>query len=267
MATLNLKRFCRAEGLSCVRFVEARARLSPAVGAEWVSVGSALAMFDGPDSPLTQTFGLGLDGPVSAAQMATIERFFQEHDAPVFHEVSPLADASVLELLNDRGYQPVEFTSILFRPLRPNDEPLPAVNPALEVHRAASGAAEVYTRTSARGWSHLPELLPFFEDLGRVTLEAEGYLPLLVEHQGQPVAAGAMSIAEGVGLLAGASTVPEARRQGAQRALLAYRLQYAVEQGCDLAMMGAAPGSDSQRNAERVGFRIAYTRVKWQLRS
>jgi hypothetical protein len=29
-------------------------------------------------------------------------------------------------------------------------------------------------------------------------------------------------------------------------------------------MMCAAPGSASQRNAERNGFRIAYTRVKWQ---
>ena len=33
----------------------------------------------------------------------------------------------------------------------------------------------------------------------------------------------------------------------------------------DLAMMGAAPGSASQRNAERHGFRIAYTRIKWRL--
>jgi hypothetical protein len=30
-------------------------------------------------------------------------------------------------------------------------------------------------------------------------------------------------------------------------------------------MMGAAPGSVSQRNAEKNGFRIAYTRTKWQL--
>ena len=32
-----------------------------------------------------------------------------------------------------------------------------------------------------------------------------------------------------------------------------------------VAMMVAAPGSSSQRNAERQGFRIAYTRTKWQL--
>jgi hypothetical protein len=30
-------------------------------------------------------------------------------------------------------------------------------------------------------------------------------------------------------------------------------------------MMVAEAGSQSQRNAERTGFRIAYTRIKWQL--
>jgi hypothetical protein len=68
-----------------------------------------------------------------------------------------------------------------------------------------------------------------------------------------------------VALLAGACTVPEARKQGAQLALLEGRLRAAAEQGCDLAMMCAAPGSASQRNAERHGFRIAYTRIKWRL--
>ena len=50
-------------------------------------------------------------------------------------------------------------------------------------------------------------------------------------------------------------------------AMPAYERNVALlaEQGCDLAMMGAAPGSASQRNAERHGFRIAYTRIKWRL--
>ena len=42
-------------------------------------------------------------------------------------------------------------------------------------------------------------------------------------------------------------------------------MRYAFDHGCDVAMMVAHPGSDSQRNAERKGFRIAYTRTKWRL--
>jgi len=42
-------------------------------------------------------------------------------------------------------------------------------------------------------------------------------------------------------------------------------MRYACDHGCDLALMVALAGSDSQRNAERKGFRVAYTRMKWQL--
>ena len=88
----------------------------------------------------------------------------------------------------------------------------------------------------------------------------------LAEADGAAIATGGLTIHGGVALLAGASTVPEGRRLGAQNALLAARLHFAAEQGCDIAMMCALPGSASQRNAERHGFRIAYTRVKWRKR-
>ena len=88
----------------------------------------------------------------------------------------------------------------------------------------------------------------------------------VAEMDGRPIATGSISILDGVVLLAGASTIPEARKLGAQNALLSARLQYGAEAGCDIAMMGALPGSSSQRNAERNGFRIAYTRMKWRKR-
>jgi hypothetical protein len=47
---------------------------------------------------------------------------------------------------------------------------------------------------------------------------------------------------------------------------LDHRLRYGAEQGCNIAMVVAQPGSASQRNAERQGFRIAYTRIKWRLK-
>jgi hypothetical protein len=42
-------------------------------------------------------------------------------------------------------------------------------------------------------------------------------------------------------------------------------MRYAFEHGYSLAMMVTEAGSQSQRNAERIGFRIAYTRTKWRL--
>jgi hypothetical protein len=87
----------------------------------------------------------------------------------------------------------------------------------------------------------------------------------IAESAGRPVATAALSIHGDVALLTGASTIAEARRRGAQQALLDERLRFAEACGIGLAMMVAHPGSSSQRNAERRGFRVAYTRTKWQL--
>ena len=109
----------------------------------------------------------------------------------------------------------------------------------------------------------MPELFDFLLEIGRLNARRTDLVLYLAELEGRAVGAGALSIHDGVALLAGASTRPEFRRRGAQSALLATRLEAAMDAGCDVAMMGAAPGSASQRNAERRGFRVAYTRTKW----
>lgn len=248
-----------------MEFVEARAKAFPESGAEWMEVAGAYAMYDGVESPLTQTFGLGLFETVSAAEMERVEAFFQERGAQVFHEVSPLADLALLGLLNERGYQPVELTSVMFRPIRAGVSFAQLRNESIRVRVVSADEHELWAQTAARGWSEFAELADFMLGLAEVSAKRSDALSFLAELDGQPIATGALSICEGVALLAGASTIPEGRKQGAQLALLDSRLRYAAEQGCDIAMMCAQPGSASQRNAERQGFRIAYTRIKWHL--
>jgi len=257
------RRLERTEGEANARFVEARASLMPDVGAGWIQVAGTYVMFDGVDSPCTQTFGLGVFEPPAAADFDRIEAFFHDRNAPVFHEVSPLADPATLPQLTQRGYQPMELSSVMYCPIGDVLVAAPR-NSGMQTRLIKKGEGQLWAETAANGWSDSapPEVLV---GLMRVSAERPGALPFLAELDGKPVAAGALSITGGVALLAGASTIPEARRQGAQLALLGGRLQYAREQGCDIAMMCAAPGSGSQRNAERNGFRIAYTRIKWQL--
>src|SRR5690348_15206899 len=54
------RRLERAEAHECVQFAEARRRLFPESGAEWMECAGTYAIFDGVDSPVTQSFGLGL---------------------------------------------------------------------------------------------------------------------------------------------------------------------------------------------------------------
>lgn len=260
------RRLERAEGHTNREFVETRARLFPASGAEWREVAGAYLMYDGAASLLTQTFGLGLFQATTGADMDEIENFFRERGAPVFHEVSPLADAALLPLLNERGYQPFEFTSVMFRPVGREDENLPASpDGKVNVRIVGEDEHELWAQTAARGWSEFTEFADQILELSRVGAKRASAASFIAEIEGEPVATGGIGICDGVVLLAGASTVPEGRRQGAQAALLRSRLRFAAEQGCDIAMMCAQPGSTSQRNAERNGFRIAYTRIKWRL--
>ena len=258
------RRLERAEGQAHVEFVEARAAVSPESGACWTEVAGTYAMFDGVESPVTQTFGLGMFEAASHEDLERLEEFFRERGAPVYHEVSPLADPTTFMLLNGRGYEPFEFTSVMFRPLRKGA----AVRreTGLNVRVVGPEEHELWAQTAALGWSEFEGVGDFMLGLSRVSAARKQGLSFLAELDGRPVATGALNLSEGVALLAGASTVPEARRRGAQLALLDARLAYASENGCDIAMMGAAPGSASQRNAERQGFRIAYTRIKWRLR-
>lgn len=258
------RRLEKAEAQGSVDFVEARARVFPGSGASWMEAAGARAMFDGVESPMTQTFCLGLFETATSADLERIEEFFRERGAPVYHEVSPLADLELFPLLNERGYQPFDFTSVMFRPLHRNEQLAGRLNESISVRMVGDDEHELWAQTAARGWSEFAELADFMHGLSLVSTKRKDGLSFLAESGGRPVATGALSICEGVALLAGASTIPEARRQGAQLALLDARLGYAAEHGCDLAMMCAQPGSASQRNAERQGFRIAYTRIKWR---
>jgi acetyltransferase (GNAT) family protein len=259
------RRLERAEGTSCVRSVEARARVFPERGATWTEIAGAYAMFDGPESPITQTFGLGLfEAPTSEA-LAAIERFYEERGAPAFHEVSPLADPQTFALLNARGYQPFEFTSVMYRAIGQAGPADQTGSNNVCVRRAGPADAEIYARAAAEGWRE-SGFAEFVHDMARVYAASEDVDIFLAELDGRAIATGVLSMCDGVAHLAGASTIPLGRRRGAQNALLDHRLRFAAERGCDIALMCALPGSGSQRNAERHGFRIAYTRVKFQRR-
>ncbi len=230
----------------------------------WRDFGGTYAMFDGVDSPMTQTFGLGLFEPTCAGDLAAIEAYYREWQSPVLHEVSPLAGAETFALLSERGYRPVELSTVLAQPID-DTLVLPAVSPALTVRIVGPDELTEWTETSVLGWALEPEQADHIRSIAQVAFLNPAVTSFFVEVNGRPIATGSLGAHEGVALLAGASTVPGARGRGAQQALLAARLAEARRRGCDVAMMAAEPGSTSQRNAERNGFRVAYTRMKWKL--
>jgi GNAT superfamily N-acetyltransferase len=257
------RRLERAEGRACVSFAEAQREVLPESGAEWIECAGALAVFNGVDSPVTQSFGLGLFEELNAASLDQMVRFFFDRGTAAVHEVSPLAGVAAMDLLCARKYRPIEISSVLYRSV---EQPLDEAPASIRTRVIGQQERDRWADVSARGWSsEYPEMLDTIRGFGAIAAARRDSPCFLAEIDGEPGAAGVLGIHDGVALFGGSATAPELRRRGLQSALLHERMRYALEHGCDLAMMVAAVGSESQRNAERKGFRIAYTRTKWQL--
>lgn len=258
-------RFERAEGMASVGFAAARAARDPQVGATSTTFGSTVAIFDGATSPITQTFGLGLEPDLPGdpdAMLDAVEHWFAARGAPIHHEVCAFAAPAVVSRLPSRGYVPTEASVVSLRAIVEADRL--ATSGAATVRRIVSDEVDAWADASAAGWRSEGEALAdFVRDFGAVMARADGVHCFVAEKDGIVAGTAALRLSDGVALLAGASTIPAARRSGVQGALLAARLAFAASAGADVAMIVTATGSQSQRNAQRAGFNPAYTRVKW----
>ncbi len=187
------RRLERAEAKANAEFVEARAQLYPDSGAEWIEVAGAYAMFDGVDSPITQTFGLGLFENVGETELERIEAFFSSRNSPVFHEVSPLGDPALTSLLSKRGYQPLEYSSVLVLPLNDfqsfsSPEYKPTVR-LIEEHEK-----KLWADVAAEGWSEFKEFGSFIRDISYIGAYRKGALLFIAELDARAIATGSLFI-------------------------------------------------------------------------
>jgi GNAT superfamily N-acetyltransferase len=239
----------RAEAMSNAAAVEARQRAQPELGAEWIDVAGAYAMYDGPDGPTTQTFGIGLFERFLDREFEQVEEFFTRHRTSVYHEVCSFAAHDTIGQLSARGYTPFEPSVVLIRSTSDRSR---SKSGAIKARAIGLDELPTWCRVAGEAWgAESPELGEFVAGLGDIWGRARGVTCFLAERDGVAVGSGALNIANGVAIMAGASTIPSARRQGAQAALLETRLAFAAERGVELAMVVTAPGGGSQRNSER----------------
>jgi GNAT superfamily N-acetyltransferase len=122
----------------------------------------------------------------------------------------------------------------------------------------------LWTEIVARGFAEQVPVTPDLLEVLKMFAYASGSECYLARVDGAPAGGAAVSFRKGIASLSGASTLPEFRNRGVQTVLLQARLARAKAAGCGLAMSIAHPGSVSHRNIERHGFRVMYTRVKFQ---
>jgi GNAT superfamily N-acetyltransferase len=248
------------EGYGIAYSTHRLAQQKPEVGSTFERVAGAYAIFAGRDSPISRTIGLGMESAVSLADIERVEEFYRSRRSKVLIDLCPLADESLKELLNERGYQLGEFINSWVQFLDDYEEKNSAAE-GVVVRETTAEDEEAWIRSVSGGFAGREDLTEAEMEVATVFFheaETRCFLSLV---DGRPAGGGAMFMHEKiVGLFSG-STLPFARGRGAQTALIQARLRAAREAGCDLAFIKTAPGNASQRNVQRAGFRLAYTKV------
>lgn len=241
-------------------YARAQGRLHPERGIAIKPVGGGRAIFAGQGSPANACVGLGLHGAVAGADLDFVEDFFLSRGVAPCVDVCALADASLLPMLAERGYVPGRLFSLLFAPL-PLAEPISIPSASVRVTQAGTNQAELWIRTTAQGFEETDSPSTPMLDTLAPNLYAANALCLLAWLDGQAAGGAGMYVHDGAAELGGDSTLHAYRRRGIQTALLRARLEAARELGLDLVLAMTEPGTASQRNIERAGLHLAYTRV------
>ena len=238
--------------------VEALRRYSPAQPYAYEQVAGGVAFYGGPGYPSNQVVGMGLYGEVTSDEMDRVETFFRSRGVPSTVVVSPLADMSLLRLLGQRGYGVVEFNSVLIRKIRA-EEPF---------HAPAGIAVERVTPETLSPWMHaiaegFAQDVAVAEEVFGGFASLPGDLSFLARIDATVVGGcGGRIIPEArIAAMFGTATLPAFRNRGVQSALIERRLHEAALAGCEYAVVSTQPATGSQRNLERRGFRLAYTKL------
>jgi acetyltransferase (GNAT) family protein len=257
------RRLEMTDALAGVEFARAWAQMHSYTGEVAIEIAGGFAGFAGVDSPVTQAFGLGFAGPVTHEDIEAMEDFYRARGSAVNIETCPLADASLLKVLSERGYVPIEASHVFARALTAGDVSLwPDPSSEVWIRTPREDEADSYSELVAKNFFENGEVPPELLDIFKSTFYAKGAHFFIAEIDGVPAGGGMMSMHRGVASLGGAGTLPEFRNRGAQAALILARLASAARAGCDLAMVATGLGTVSQRNVERREFKLVYERSK-----
>jgi GNAT superfamily N-acetyltransferase len=255
------RRLEAAEEMPQVRYGMLYQTLRPEIGAAVEPICGGHMIFAGVGSPIGRTTGMGFDGSATAADLDRMEEFYRSHGAPSQIDVCPLTDPSLLEMLRQRGYAMGELNNVLFRRLTAGEDYGAQIEAQIRAGRAEEAA--VFSGIVQRAFFPEGNAPVDFSSMLTPLFQFEGAIAFVAEVQGQAVACGAGLIVPEHGIVAlfGAGTLPEFRRRGLQTALFRTRMEAAARAGCEYAVVVTQGGSTSQRNAERLGFRLAYSKA------
>lgn len=224
-----------------------------------MEINGGAACFSGVDSYLSQVIGWGFNTKEKLlnSELNSIERFYKDlNHQRIDIEFCPYAGTFLAEFLSYRGYRITELNNISLFDLKTHHVSVPHV----DIREVSPEEFDLWSKTIALGFGFIEAKTQF-----SYYIRAQGVRAFAAYIGGKIVAGGTIAIHETIGDLGVTSTLPSYRNMGLQKQLILARLNYAKNHGLELATMTTVPGTISDLNNQKSGFRTAYTRIKMTL--
>ena len=229
--------------------------------------GGGVALRGKRGSWINYAVGVGLAGPVSSAELAEVTEWWVREGIEPRLEVAPFVDAATWRTLADLRYSVRECVSVMYRALSPAEPVRAAFDPpaGLELRQIDPhdhSEVRAYADAVIRGFKpDGGEPTDVEHELTARFIRSPRAVTVAAVLNGRVVGGGSMGVDGTIAGLLGASVLPDYRRQGIQQALVAARLNAAASRGVTIATISSRPGIATERNARRMGFQVAYTKV------
>ncbi|WP_170006398.1 GNAT family protein [Bacillus fonticola] len=243
-----------------IDYITTKQKVVPEANAAYLLEGEAIAVFGGKVDFMDCVLGLGTTQQVTHKQMEKLEDFYHSCNGVPAVEVTPFADPTLLEVIQERGYAMTETEQVWglnMEKWMDTETDTASVAP-VPVRRMGE-----YIESFQKGFGLEGEGLQSAKEYVTTIFHAPHHHPLAIEQNGKYATTGLFQTMDDIAFLSSTSTKPKSRGKGFQTTMLQARLRMAKEAGSQVAIIESVAGSASARNIERARFQVLYTKMKW----
>lgn len=227
-----------------------------------VEINGGAACFSGFDSFLSQVVGWGFATKPKQfkTELARIEQFYSSLQHPrVDIELCPFVGNDLAVFLSQRGYVVSELNNVSVLNLQHYTADQHLAN-EFTIKEMQPYEIDQWAKIVAEGFGY-PEAREQFTHYAR----SKGITAFAALYRNKIIAGATLAMHGDVCDLGVTSTLEAFRGKGLQKKLLSTRLAFAKSNGLALATVTTTPGTISDLNVQKTGFRCAYTRIKMTL--
>lgn len=227
-----------------------------------LDINGGVACFSGFDSFLSQVVAWGFRTKAKhfKSELVAIEQFYRSlNHNRVDIELCPYVGNHLVNFLSQRGYKITELNNVSVLDLE-RYQTIENLDDRYLINQVSSSELESWAERIALGFGY-----PEAQDQFYHYASAKGVRAFAAYDQGKMIAGATIAIHGDICDLGVTSTFPAYRGKGLQKKLLSARLNFAKQQGLELATVTTEPGTISNLNIQKSGFSCAYTRIKMTL--